>query len=273
MKVVWYFSVFIVLFLYNVDPLNLECRVCGNKGNVKNAWDCADANTTKVKCYYDWSLCYSFYLHYTFTYAPVKKNKTWECAYKHQKKQRPKVKKFQEKECTEINGTNITHLANFTDLENPYHFFPNKTYNFTATGNYIWEYIIEFYEEVPEPVNFMHFQKGCTDRNRSMCYNKIEKVKRDVNNSKTGKLEKKEFIIPAEKWQIDTVNGSKKYGTYYDCKYLSCNSSNECNSDTSIDTKGKHKLSAGQLNTASMSFIMALVMIQMGAVRLVCYII
>ena len=29
-----------------------------------------------------------------------------------------------------------------------------------------------------------------------MCYNKIEKVKRDVNNSKTGKLEKKEFIIP-----------------------------------------------------------------------------
>ena len=42
----------------------------------------------------------------------------------------------------------------------------------------------------------MHFQKGCTDRNRSMCYNKIEKVKRDVNNSKTGKLEKKEFIIP-----------------------------------------------------------------------------
>lgn len=61
-----------------------------------------------------------------------------ECAYKHQKKQRPKVKKFQEKECTEINGTNITHLANFTDLENPYHFFPNKTYNFTATGNYIW---------------------------------------------------------------------------------------------------------------------------------------
>ncbi|XP_063684806.1 uncharacterized protein LOC134818989 [Bolinopsis microptera] len=156
-------------------------------------------NLTTTKCYYNSGSCYSFYLHYVFEYEPVEKNRILNCSWE------------EEKNCTEILGEDILFLNNITLLT-------NGSFNYTGEDYAGWHYRNETYEYIQPPEDYRMFQKGCTDKVKSFCFEAEE-----FENETTGEKEWTE----REDWQINVtaIKEEKEKGrkAYVDCQYYTCN--------------------------------------------------
>ncbi|KAL5268427.1 hypothetical protein ACHWQZ_G002329 [Mnemiopsis leidyi] len=225
-----------VVYFVQVGGINLECYQCGTESLVNESVACNDllldnitgvtnitnTDVTSTKCYYDAGRCYSFYLHYTFEYEPVLKTRVLNCSWE------------DKKNCTELEDEeDRLFLNNVTLLE-------NGTYNYTGEDYAGWHYWNETYEYIKPSEDYRMFQKGCTDKVKSFCF-EAEKFK----NVTTGQDE----WTKAEDWQINVtaIKEEREKGrkAYMDCQYYTCNAALQDGKPCNHMFNGKHLLSRG----------------------------